>query len=142
MFESSFYAKGYSVTIKRNMLGKTGAILIVGILLFTPVSIMPCQKVNLSPDTCCCESSCQLSQSLDTKEHQCPCQIGESQPVEGSPAVLISNHEKTPKSLSLASEIREPVESLFAQFSGLYQNDFLLLNRDPPLFLLNSSFLI
>jgi len=131
------------VTIERKMVRRITAIVIAGILLFVPASVQPCQKVDISEDTCCCcETSGQLSQPDDTKQHECPCQISESQPVESSPAVIISHHKRAPEPLLLAAEIEGPTENYLAPFAGLNTNYFLLLSRDPPLYLLNSSFLI
>ncbi len=131
------------MNMQRKMAGKIGTLLIIPVLLVVPVSVLPCQEADIGQDTCCCcESSSQLSQPVDSKQHECPCQISEKEPAESSPAVITSNHERAPEPLWLASGNEEPRENCVAQLGGLHGNHFLLLSKDPPLYLLNSSFLI
>jgi hypothetical protein len=125
------------------MAGKTIAISIVCIFLLAPLSVEPCQEAEIPKNTCCCcEDSGQISKPDDTKQHECPCQIEEGQPEENPPTAILSQHKRTPESLSLASEIEKSTQDHITHFAGLYPDHFLLLNKDQPLYLLNSSFLL
>ena len=131
------------VKISRKTLGSLILPLTLSLLLFAPPTIQPCQEAEASQSNCCCcQNSCQHVVSSDSKHSQCPCQMEEKQKEESSPGVIVSKHDSKPKPLFLAWEIEVIPEDHFPQLASSYSHNFSVLSRDPPLYLLNSSFLI
>jgi hypothetical protein len=128
--------------MSRKMITKITALLVVTTFLLVPASIQPRQKTDMAQATCCCcETSSQLSQPNDAKQHECPCQLSEKEPVESSPAVVVSYDGGGPESLLPAAEVELSTGEHIAQAAGSYYNHFLLLNKNRALYLLNESFL-
>jgi len=128
--------EGKSVKIPR----KTSAIFLITLLLFVYPSAQACQKAEVSQKNCCC---CGNSSQFDTAEQRdCSCQMGENKPEEKTPAVITSNSDTRPENFLATSEIELIYEHYLSQLNELYSNSFLPPSREPPLYLLNSSFLI
>jgi hypothetical protein len=68
--------------------------------------------------------------------------MGEKQQEESSPAVIISHHDSKPETFLAASEIEVIAKDYFTQLTGSCPHPFLFTSKDPPLYLLLSSFLI
>lgn len=129
--------------IPRKMVGKIAVLLTVSILFFVPVSGDPCEKADISQNTCCCcESYCQSSPTNGMEQNECPCQMSENPKQESPSAVLVSHQDGKPEIFLLTSEVEPITQYHSSQLTNLYPYPFVLLNRDPPLYLLNSSFLI
>jgi hypothetical protein len=133
------------VNIRREMVGKSISLFIVCLLLFTPLLAHPCQRVYMSKSSgccCCCKGSGSFSPKEDKEEQKCPCQMAKKQQEETSPAVIVSHHNGEPETLLMASEVEVITKDYFTQFPNLCHHPLLPTSKDPPLYLLHSSFLI
>lgn len=145
MFEkSSFETEEGSVKIPGKMVGRVTALLIATVLFFVPLSVQPCQKVEVSQNSCCgcCLNSSLSSHPDDAEQRECPCQMDERQQEESSPAVIVSHQNSKPEPFLVASEVKVVTKDYLPQFTGLCPHTFLPISKDPPLYLLHSSFLI
>jgi hypothetical protein len=131
------------VKVPRKMVRRVTSLLIAAVLFFVPLSIQPCQEADVSQNPCCCCSgSSEYSLPDDTKEHQCPCQMAEKQQEESSPAVLVSDQYSKPDAFSAASEVEGITKDYSTRLVGSCPHPFWPASKDPPLYLLHSSFLI
>jgi hypothetical protein len=68
--------------------------------------------------------------------------MGEKHQKENSPAVMVFHHEDRLGTPLMASEVEVITKDYRPQLTGLYSQPFLPTSKDPPLYLLHSSFLI
>jgi hypothetical protein len=134
------------VDMKSKTLGKTISLFIACLLLFPPLSVQPCQEVDLSQNTCCCCCCCQDSGSSlsnnDAEKDECPCQMSEKKQEESSPAIIFSYNDSRPETSLLTSKVEGSFEDYQSQLVGLSPHTIFLPSRDQPLYILHSSFLI
>ena len=132
-------------------LTKVTSLLLAIVLSLAPLSVQPCpmgagwdQKVNPSPNTCCCcaNSSATPFTSDNAEQHQCPCKMTEKQPKERSPAVVVSRYDSKPETFLVTLEIELISEDCFPRQIISSPHTFFLPSRDRPLYLLHSLFLI
>jgi len=135
------------VAMKSKMLGRTISVFVGFLLLIPPLSAQPCQRVDLSQNSCCCCCPCcqnsvpSLSDS-DVERAECACQIREKQQEESSPAVIFSQHDGRPEISFSSSQVEGFTEDCPSQLTGLPPHSYLLPTRDQPLYILHSSLLI
>jgi len=131
------------------MLTKPTSVLLFSVLLFGTFSVQSCPiqpnpvgQMDRFPNSCC--SCCAESATLprDDAEHQCPCQMTESQPGGRSPAVVISRYDSKPQTLSVTPEIEDISEICLPQLTTSSPTTFSRPNQDRPLYLLYSILLI
>lgn len=127
-------------------LGKTISLFIACLLLFPPLSVRPCKKVDLPQNMCCCCCCCQDSgpslSNDDAVKDECPCQMGEKKQEESSPAIIFSYNDSRPETSLLTSKVEGSFEDYQSQLAGLSPHRIFLPSRDQPLYILHSSFLI
>jgi hypothetical protein len=133
-----------SVKILGKMAGRVTALLMAAVLFSVPLSVQPCQMAEVSQNSCCfcCLNSSEFSHLNDAERQECPCQMDERQQEVSSLAVIVSNQDSKPETFSVASEVEEITKESHTQFTGLCPHSFLPVSKDPPLYLLHSSFLI
>lgn len=124
------------------MVKKVALIIMAFIFFFLSSFVLPCQKCDVSQTKHCCCESCLTSQPTKTQEKECSCEIKEWPEPQSSPAVIIPDYNIKPESVLQTSEVEVFHEDSFTQPKATNSHLFILLNRDPPLYLLNSSFLI
>jgi len=78
----------------------------------------------------------------DGEKNECCCRAGEKQQEESLPAVIVFQNDGKSEPPFMASEVEVITRDYHPQFCGLYLLPFLLTGKDPPLYLLHSSFLI
>ena len=119
------------------------SILIAIVLFSVPVCVQPCQmsEVSTSP-CCCCSDSPDFSQAPHKEKQECGCHMGEKNQEESSPAVIVFHHGDRSLTPFVASEVQVIAKDYRAQLTGLCSQPFLPTSKDPPLYLLHSSFLI
>lgn len=147
----SFDCEENSSRILLTMLTKLTSVLLLSILFFGTFSVQSCpMQPNLLPETdsslnsccsCCANSSATLPKD-DAEQHQCPCQMTESQPGGRSPAVVISRYDGKPETFFVTSEIGGISGVCLPQLITLSPTTFFLPDRDRPLYLLYSILLI
>jgi len=131
------------VRVHKKMVKQVAAILIVGFLFFVPAYVQPCHTDDLSKNRCCyCESCCHFLEHNEKDKKECSCQISEGSAPESSSAVIVTHPDNKPK-INLGSLKVEFIDKCcFTQLSDLSPYTSVFLSRDPPLYLLHSSFLI
>ena len=123
--------------------GKVTLLLIVAVLLSVPLYVQPCQMSEVSKNPCCCCSdSPDLSQAKHREQQECGCHMGGKHQEENSPAVIVFHHGDRSGTPFVASEVEVISEDYRPQLAGLCAQPFLPASKDPPLYLLHSSFLI
>lgn len=127
--------------ILENRRMKVALIVIAFIFFFLSSAILPCQRCDISQKTRCCESSCQVSASSE-QEGDCSCEIKKCPEPPSSPEVILPDYSKKTESLLQAYKFEFAGEDSFDQQKDTNCHFLILLSRDPPLYLLNSSFLI
>ncbi|MFQ6002629.1 MAG: hypothetical protein ACE5KJ_02675 [Candidatus Zixiibacteriota bacterium] len=142
--KSGFDTEELSVKIPEKKVRRVTAIFLASILFFVPLSLQACQKVEVSQNACCCccVNSSDSSHPNDAKQHECPCQMGESQQEESPPAIIVSHHDSKPEPFLVASEVEVTTKDYRPRLTSSSSLPFSLTSKDPPLYLLHSSFLI
>jgi len=142
---STFDKMARFVNIRIQTLRKTVSLLVAPVLLFAPLSVPPCPQARVSQDLCsccCCQDSGRSLPKNDGEKNECCCRAGEKQQEESLPAVIVFQNDGKSEPPFMASEVEVITRDYHPQFCGLYLLPFLLTGKDPPLYLLHSSFLI
>jgi hypothetical protein len=127
--------------ILENKKMKVALLVIAFIFFFLSGVILPCQKCDISQKNCCSESSCQVSTKNEQKG-DCSCEIRKWPESPSSPEVILPDYSKKSESILKPYEFEFAGESALAQQKDNNFHFLTLLSRDPPLYLLNSTFLI
>jgi len=131
------------VRIMKAIVSKVAAIVIVGVLFVGPANLQSCNYCDFSEEMCCCcENFCQSSQHNDRDKKECSCEISEGTKAESPSAVIVTHPDNKPKMDSGSVEVEIIDKFCFTQLSDSNPYTSAFLSRDPPLYLLNSSFLI
>jgi hypothetical protein len=132
--------------IHGNRLVKTTALLVACVLLLPGLPTQSCEPVDRSDDACCSCCCCHDSELLLSDEgferEECGCEMSEGQNEEGSPAVVTSQPEKRPEIIPLAEGFNQTTTDYQFEFEGFAHHPLILTNKDQPLYILHSSFLI
>ena len=138
-----FDAEERSVKMPRKTVPRVVSLLIAIVLFSVPLSVQPCQMSEVSKNPCCCCSdSPDFSQGNHRERQECGCHMGEKHQEENSPAVIASHHDSKPEAFPVGSEAEVIRKDHFSQLAGLYPHPLSPASKDPPLYLLHSSFLI
>jgi hypothetical protein len=125
------------------IVGRATSIFVVAVVFLVPLSVQPCQMSEVSNNPCCCCSdSPDFSEANHREQQECGCHMGEKHQEENSPAFIVFHHGDKLGTSFVASEVEVITKDYRPQFTGLYSQPFLPTSKDPPLYLLHSSFLI
>lgn len=125
------------------IVGKVTSLLVVTVLLSVPLSVQPCRMSEVSNNPCCCCSGSPDFSRADHREQQeRGCHRCEKHQEGSSPAVIVFHHDDRSLTPFVASEVKLTVKDYHTQLTGLCRLPLLLTSKDPPLYLLHSSFLI
>ena len=141
IIKRTFRYQEQSMRILENTKMKLALLVIAFIFFFLSGVILPCQKCDISQKTCCCESSCQVSPKNEQKG-DCPCEIKKWPESQSSPEIILPDYSKKSELILKAYKFEFTDEDIFTKQKDKYCHLLILLSRDPPLYLLNSSFLI
>ena len=141
IIKRTFRSQEQLMRILENTKMKLALIIIAFIFFFLSGAILPCQKCNISKKTCCCESSCKVSTNNE-QQGDCPCEIRKWPESPSSPEAMLPDYSKKSESILQPYKFEFAGEDIFAQQEDTNCHFLILLSRDPPLYLLNSSFLI
>jgi hypothetical protein len=119
------------------------SLLMATVLFSIPLSVQPCQMSEVSNNPCCCCSDSQdFSEASHREKQECGCHMGEKHQEESSPAVIVFHDGDRSLTPFVASEVEVITKEYRAQLTGPYSQPFLRKSKDPPLYLLHTSFLI
>lgn len=125
------------------IVGRATSIFVVTVVFLVPLSVQPCQMSEVSNNPCCCcLDSPDFSQANHKEQQECGCHMGEKHQEESSPAVIASHHDSKPETFPVGSEAEVIAKDHSSQLAGLCPHPFSPASKDPPLYLLHSSFLI
>lgn len=133
------------------MLTKLTSVLLLSVLFFgtlfvqsCPMQPNPVRETVRSPSSCCscCANSSATLPKDDAEQHQCPCQMTESQPEKPSPAVVVTHYDSKLEIFLVTSEIEGISEVCLPQLSVPSPTTFSLVGRERPLYLFYSILLI
>ena len=118
--------------------------ILMAIALFClPLSVQPCQMSEVSNNPCCCCSdSRDFSEANHREKQECGCHMGERHQDESSPAVVLLHRADKLGTSFVASDVEVTTKDYPAQLTVLHSRPFLPASKDPPLYLVHSSFLI
>lgn len=130
--------------IMRKRARKITSILIVSLLFLVPVSLQACDESQESQHSCCCccEDSSQFHIFNQTEEHDCGCQLNEKKQVEVQPVIFTSQQNIKPEITLFISEFEFNSKDFSREFRGINSHIFSQFSKGPPLYILNSSFII
>jgi hypothetical protein len=127
-------------------LAKIIALLVACVLLLPGLPTQSCEPVDRSEEACCSCCGCHDSEPLLSDEgierEECSCEMSEGQKEEGSPAVVTFQPEKRPEITPLETDTDRTAAAIQIEFSNLTHHPLILPNKDQPLYILYSSFLI
>lgn len=127
--------------ISENTKMKAALLVITFIFFFLSGAVLPCQKCEISQKTCCPEKSCKVSTGNEQKG-DCSCEIRKWPESQSSPEAILPDYSKKSDFILQPYKFEFASEDIFAQQEDTNCHLLILLSRDPPLYLLNSSFLI
>lgn len=124
---------------------KTIATLLCINLIFSS-SVFPqfCQETKEMKKSCCCcgENSSEISWFDFGQKESCGCQLNEGPKTENQPAIFTSYQDGKSEQTLWVSNIEFPSQGLTGQHSNIYQERIYFPLKGPPLYILNSSFII
>jgi len=75
-------------------------------------------------------------------EDECGCQLNEEKQTEVQPVIFTSQQNIKQEITLFISEVKFNSEDFFREFSGINSHIFSQFSKGPPLYILNSSFII
>jgi hypothetical protein len=132
--------------MRENRLAKAATLLVACVLLLPALPTQSCETVDVSEDACCSCCCCQDSEAPLLNEgvqgEECSCEMSEGQKAESSPAVVTYQPEKRLQIVPLAEASNQTAAEYQIEFEGFHHHPVILPNKDQPLYILHSSFII